>query len=402
MALDLTQTVDQIDRLAHHQAASGDDRKQRLANALGRMVEVSPDELARKVEANRTRPFLCAGVRGGFAERIPAPRAPKDHLMASVDGSHVDVDRHLPVRCYLINIGGCLLTYGSEPDATLFSKPRLHFGDEDLYMTSPDSSVRDTVAVEGQILGLKRTVDEVSGLADLVEESTSNLPTLALVDGSLIMWGLAGRGHQPFVRDRIIVEGLLPALERMRRLAARPLAVAAYISLPQTTEVVNALRLSICPFELGSCMNTCSTHRSGTSPCNLVQGFLDRDLFQTLLRPGERSSVFYTCSSVSRDYYGDHEVNFFYLNTGDEIARIEVPAWVADDPALVDLTHGLLMDQCRRGFGYPVAIAEAHEQAVVTGADRHAFRRLVESALEGADLPVYTSEKALSKRVRSL
>ena len=142
--------------------------------------------------------------------------------------------------------------------------------------------------------------------------------------------------------------------------------------------------------------------RSGTSPCNLVQGFLDRDLFQALLRPGERSSVFYTCSSVSRDYYGDHEVNFFYLNTGDEIARVEMPAWVADDPALVDLAHGLLMDQCRRGFGYPVAIAEAHEQAVVTGADRHSFRRLVEGALEGADLPVYTSEKALSKRVRSL
>ena len=180
MALDLTQTIDQIDRLAQSQAASGDDRKQRLADALGRMMQVSPDELARKVEANRLRPFLCAGVRSGFAERIPATPAPTDHVVASVDGSHVDVDRHLPVRCYLINIGGCLLTYGSEPDALLFSKPRLHFGDEDLYMTSPDPSVRDTVAVEGQLLGLKRTVDEVSGVADLVEESTASLPTLAL------------------------------------------------------------------------------------------------------------------------------------------------------------------------------------------------------------------------------
>ena len=402
MALDLTQTVDQIDQLAHHQAASGDDRRQRLAEAVGKLMEVNPGELGHKVEANRTRPFLCAGVKSGFAERVPTPPTPTDHAVASVDGSHVDVDRHLPVRCCLINIGSCLLTYSSQPDALLFSKPRLFFGDEDLYLTSPDPSVKDTVAVEGQILGLKRTVDEVSSLADLVEEPVSNLPTLALVDGSLIMWGLAGRGHQPFVRDRIIGEGLLPALERMRHLADRPLAVAAYISLPQTTEVVNSLRLSICPFDLGRCSNMCSAHRSGTSPCNLVQGFLDRDLFQALLRPGERSSVFYTCSSVSRDYYGDHEVNFFYLNTGDEIARIEVPAWVADDPALVDLAHGLLMDQCEKGYGYPVAIAEAHEQAVVSGADRHAFRRLVEGALEGADLPVYTSEKALSKRVRSL
>ena len=155
MALDLTQTVDQIDRMAHFQARTGDDRNQRLAEALRSMTEASPDELSRKVEANRTRPFLCAGVKSGFSERIPAPQPPTDCTVASVDGSHVDVDRHLPVRCYLINIGGCLLTYGSESDAELFSKPRLHFGDDDLYMTSPDPNVRDTVAVEGQLLGLK-------------------------------------------------------------------------------------------------------------------------------------------------------------------------------------------------------------------------------------------------------
>ncbi len=46
---------------------------------------------------------------------------------------------------------------------------------------------------------------------------------------------------------------------------------------------------------------------------------------------------------------------------------MEVPEWVARRKDLLDLTHALVLDQCRRGQGYPVALSEAHEQAVVTG-----------------------------------
>ena len=81
---------------------------------------------------------------------------------------------------------------------------------------------------------------------------------------------------------------------------------------------------------------------------------------------------------------------------------MEVPGWVAADEALVSLCHALILDQCERGIGYPVAIAESHEQAVVTGPDRLAFRQMVDEALEVNGLPVYTSEKARSKRTRWL
>ena len=43
---------------------------------------------------------------------------------------------------------------------------------------------------------------------------------------------------------------------------------------------------------------------------------------------------------------------------------------------------------------------EAHEQAVIGGRERELFRQMVEDALAERGLPVYTSEKALSKRVR--
>ena len=93
---------------------------------------------------------------------------------------------------------------------------------------------------------------------------------------------------------------------------------------------------------------------------------------------------------------------FFYVNVGEEIGRVEVPKWVASDPVLLDLTHTLVIDNARRGGGYPVALQEAHEQAVVTSADREAFSAMVERFLEGQQLPVYTSQKQRSKRQRYL
>ena len=67
---------------------------------------------------------------------------------------------------------------------------------------------------------------------------------------------------------------------------------------------------------------------------------------------------------------------------------------------LLELTHALVLDQCRRGQGYPVALSEAHEQAVVTGADREEFWGLVEESLVEEKMSTNTSIKSRSKRTR--
>ena len=403
MSLDLVATMDQLDILARRLDGDRDDWSQRLGRAITALMEADASEVRRKAESTQGRPYLYAGMVEDPAGRYGPPELPLDFCVASVDGSHIDVDRHIPVRCYLINVGGCLLTYGSRPDALLFSHPTLYAEEKDLYIDRTGPESRETVPVEGALVGLKRSVAEVVGLAALVRDAPPELPTLALVDGSLIMWGLAGRGYQPLVREELLVRGLIPALDSLRDLArGRTLAVAAYTSLPQSREVVNALRLFLCTYDSAECARNCSSHRSTRAPCDIVNGFLDRHLFQNLLDPGERSSVFRTNSSISREFYGPHQVYFYYLNTGEEIARIEVPEWVARDEVTLPLTHGLVMDQCRRGVGYPAAIAEAHEQAVVNGADRESFKQLLEDALGRKGLPVYTSEKARSKRMRWL
>ena len=70
----------------------------------------------------------------------------------------------------------------------------------------------------------------------------------------------------------------------------------------------------------------------------------------------------------------DSPIDFVYINVGAEIARLEFPAWTTPD-ALEQLC-GAVIDQCAKGMGYPVALSEAHEQAVVKAADRRAFVEL--------------------------
>jgi len=86
------------------------------------------------------------------------------------------------------------------------------------------------------------------------------------------------------------------------------------------------------------------------------------------------------------------------VNAGEEIGRVEVPKWVAKNETLLSLTHSLVWDQCQRGQGYPVAISESHEQAVVSAGDRRVFRRLLTDSLERQGLSAAISQKDRSKR----
>jgi NurA-like 5'-3' nuclease len=102
---------------------------------------------------------------------------------------------------------------------------------------------------------------------------------------------------------------------------------------------------------------------------------------------------------VVREYYGDHAICFFYLRLEDEVARVEFPRWVSEQGG-VEQVHALVFDQCRRGQGYPVALIEAHEQAVIGGGDRERFWDLVELGLEEKRLSTDGSAKSRSKRTR--
>ncbi|MCJ7653723.1 MAG: DNA double-strand break repair nuclease NurA [Dehalococcoidia bacterium] len=398
MSLDLTRVIGQIVDFAAGLKTRERERKSRLDFALKTLKSsvVEFDELKQKVERSKTT-WLVAGPRERVDLCQPVPPCPEDFIVLASDGSHIDVDHHQSAHCFLINIGMTQLQYGRNPDAQLLGFPFLYFKDDEVVIVSPDGQ---QIPIEGQLLGVKRSVEECRMLAERAGELKTDLPIVALLDGSLILWGLTGQTYHDFVVRELLVDGFLKCLNRLMALGRnRKLAVASYISFSRSTEVVNLLRLAICPYQPVDCDRYCPGRFEGRE-CDAVAGLLDRDLFARLLDPGERSAIFNNRSSVVTKYYGVQEVKFFYIRLDGEVARVEIPLWVADDERLVELVHATVLDQCQRGLGYPVSLSEAHEQAVVTGADREQFWRLVEQVLADDRVWLESSAKRQSKRTR--
>ena len=429
MGLDFHKTAVKIGGMASQLQASRSQRRERLQAALRTMEQplerkepgpLTEESFRQRIAAAAQRKvtWLVAepDAHGDAQQAAPLharhqpPPAPADYAVLATDGSQIDVDRHGPAHCFLINIGGALLRYGSQPEAELFSEPHLYSLPEELVVRDPEGGIWEQT-IEGPILGIKRSVMECTALLEASQGAVAgahrDTPLLALLDGSLIFWGLRSERYPSFVRTHLLDEGLLQALEGLYELSrSRPLAFASYISRPRSTEVVNILRVAYCPhdgLETEGCDRICGREGNGKTECNDVAlGLLDHDLFKKVLKPGERSAVFASQSPIVVESYGRHRVCFFYLNVGGEIARIEMPEWIAQDKNAVDLLHATLLDQCRKGRGYPVALQEAHERAVVTAADRRYFWSLVGASLEEQGITASTSEKARSKRLRAV
>jgi hypothetical protein len=286
-----------------------------------------------------------------------------------------------------------MLRYGSKPDAVLESSPVVYANPEELVVAS-DDGLRE-VPIEGNLLGVKRSVEEMARLAQMAEGLPGDSTAIGVTDGTLLQWNL--EAYPEFVAEKLLDGGYLRRLEQIRKWAGpRRFGLAGYISFPRSADVVNALRVALCPREA---VDSDKCVSCATRECSQISGVLDRDLFDRLLEPAERSALFVSPSHIQKRYYRQ-KVHFFYLKVDEEIARIEVPQWVAEDSARLELVHALVVDQCRRGQGYPVALSEAHEKAVVTGADRENFWRLVEEAMVEERLPTSGSAKSLSKMRR--
>lgn len=396
MSLDLTRLVSQVGGMVAGLKAGAEERQKHLQFALEVVGNeaIDLDDLKKKINASKTT-WLVAGLVDGLNRRYEAPSTPDEFTVMAADGSHIDVDRHRSARCYLINIGSAVLCYGAAPDAVLDSFPRLYADEKDMVISHPGGG-REYL-LDSNLLGTKRSIEEWRRLADLAAELPKNSCALALLDGTLIHWGLDG--YPDFVCDELLIKGFLRCLDDMKKLnGERKLALASYISFPGSTDVANVLKVAVCPNDPPNCDTHCPPGKE--RDCEKVAGMRDRDLFINLLGPGERSALFTSPSKIIEKHYGAHRVYFFYIRLDDEIARIEIPQWVAENNDLLHLTHSLVLDQCRRGQGYPVALSEAHEQAVVTGADRENFWQLVESLLVEERLPALSSAKSQSKRTR--
>lgn len=402
MGLDLAALSRQIRAMSGSLATQANDKQDRQALALGRYLEESAayQQWAQAADLSReTSAWLLARpVEPLDTLRDPPPRPP-DYALVATDGSQIDVERHGMAACYVINIGRVFLRYGARPAAKLSSQPALYYREEDLYLSD---GVR-RIPIEGNYLSARRDVEEGMALADLADEFLDgDPPCIAMQDGTLVRWTLAGA--ERFVQDHF----LQPYLAYLDRMRARGIPVASYISRPRAPEVAGTIRLMLCPdVDLaagrGAKCSECSDSAAGRTPsCAVCQGLTDAEIMADMLAEGQRGPLFVSMSRINVESYGPHLIHFFYLRVGREIARVEIPRWVAEDAAQTDLVHATIYDQCLKGQGYPVALARAHEQAIVRAADRRAFLGIVEGSLLRAELPATASRKRESKERQAL
>jgi hypothetical protein len=310
----------------------------------------------------------------------------------ATDGSEIDPDRHGGAgEYYLINVGQVRIPYGQpEREVELRSVSTLGYTDDDLYIVDPRDPRRQ-VPMRDRHLDALRTVAELRALADLAEaDSDGRLPSVALVDGTLLFSVLEERPRD-FLRTRFYTE-FVAQLERLRQLHV---PVAAYASRSRGIDLIHLLRAAC-----GSTPLVCDVCH-GAHACAL-RGLTDAQVLGRWLDRWQRSGLFRVRSNVHDPYFGGHRVYFFLLATGDEIARVEVPEWVARDRQLMDSLHAILVDQCAKGFGYPAVLARADDRAVISLSDRTVLDTLVEQELARRGVTVRPSAKLARKQLRTV
>ncbi len=300
----------------------------------------------------------------------------KRKTIVAVDGSQIYPDRHQGSSCFLINIGSVVISYGIEGRRVMFSsEPQIFVGDEESYV---HGSLVDFV-------NCKREEREFAdGLAIMSGLKASCIPgeyLLLLLDGSLIFWHLEAK--DPVLRMTFL-SCYCASLETLYKSG---LACVGYISMAKNKDLVNLLRFAV---HSGIFKDT-STNES-------LDHLLDVHVSNFFLEPYMRTVVFKHQSKFCDLYPSSVRPYFFYLHVGSEIARIEIPAWIALNEDYVNDISSIILDNCIKGRGYPVALAEAHEQAVVKGPDREFFYHLIQKVGFDHHRNVLISQKNVKKR----
>jgi len=306
------------------------------------------------------------------------------YKVVAVDGSQSVPDRHAEALFALLNVAAVTMDVGSGSLPAVDVDTTMLFG-SDLY---PEDG---PLLSEGEI-ALRRDAAERGALLRMTAPASG--PSVALLDGPLELWG-----PKELADADAFSLALAGYLENLRELERRGWLVAGYVDKPAADLVVRLLEIrQAAPQDLKRLRRY--------HPLRLAS---DRWLFGQILQPRQRSAIFAVQSTSRAKYTGSLALHFFYLNVGAEgrpaIARVEIPGWIAADPARVDVLHQVLIEQCAilGARAYPYAIHRAHESASLSPAEieQIRLRLLLEMRNQGVE-PEAASAKASAKRVSSM
>ncbi len=384
MSLDFLQVSQQVKQLGVKAIQHQHDLKTRLVEAHELLEERATEieSLQHKVQEvirNNDQTLRCAlPVQEALNSHYPLPPLPEQVTLIAADGSQIFADRHAEVEYCLVNTGAIWMRYGSAEAPITSIQSQLIYA-EQLEGMSDDR------------LSLQRDLAERKRLLELAEQATA--PVITLTDGPLELWTTTleeGRVAGEFKRSLDIY------LEVLRKLREIDVTTAGYVDKPGADLVIRLLEVA--KAEAGDLAELRKYH-----PFN---GVTDIELYRNLLPPGERSAIFGIQSRSSKPYQGDVRLHFFYLNVGREehpyLARVEVPAWVAEDSAMLDNLHAVLVNQCQMigARAYPYLLHRAHETALVNLEDKEQVTQMIVQELRKRGLEVAgSSAKQYNKDV---
>lgn len=294
--------------------------------------------------------------------------APVSYGIVAVDGSQIYPDRYYSnLDCFMLNIGGLNFAYGApQSSVAFFSKPYL-FTMRDVFKRYgyEGGESKDLIDLMREEFEFK----EALAATELFCNQQPTLPSLTLFDGSFIFWHLEGKPAE--MRELFLSTYML----YLRKFQEKQLPIAAYISLPRSRELCNVLRFVLCDKFINQ-GTFCFLDQS--CACKILQECNDVEIVANMLKPGYRTGIFMSSSSIADAYFDQLRPCFFFINVGEEIARVELPWWMAQDRAKVDFVAALVLDQSKKGQGYPIVLAEAHERAVVKQQDKRFFYDMID------------------------
>lgn len=394
MTLEFEKIVPQIQVMGHALAAA-DEAASKITDSAWERFMALTDNAAIWDQVLIARQH-DAGFRGAapteapdgepFNASYPLPRCPPRATILAADGSQIYPDPHGPILYYLMNIAVFVYHHGGN-DALpeTITEPQLYFRDEDLHE-------RDGRIIANAAVNARRNVFELQLLArETGVRVKAARPFLSLADGPLLFWlGKDVPNAQALMSDYY---------EAMAVLAETDAMLAGYIDQPRSRFVINTVYL------MG--LDESEITRPNLMTTGDLEGLDDRFLMKQLLGPGERSALLVQQSPQNkayRDMSDDYEVVFFYVNVsapGQEpyLARVELPMWVAKDPAAVDSVHALLYEQCQLTDRYPYVLTRADECAVVHSYEKSALDTMIQTEMRRHSLAVEPSQKLSMKNV---
>lgn len=391
--LDFEKLMPQILALAE-QAGQEDDREIEILSLAQQSFEEAsrkPAEFEQRVKDNAGTTFWpLAQPLEAFGQFAPVAELDEPYSVVACDGSQIMPTQHELHSCYLLNIGAAVFHYGKTSSARLESFPYLYHSNEELYPLIN----RRRVHVDESLVSFERSIQELRKARELAEIILAEKKrVVCLIDGSLIPFNVDKN------IDRLQQELIEQYNVELDSFIAAQIPVLGYISHSRSSDLVNILRVWKCPYTEARCQLNCGTKNEEEFPCSEIWPLSDRQLLASKLPRDTRSSILMSGSRWSSALPRRNRICNTYLNSGHEAARVEFPCWLFEEAELLDFSFSVLLEQIRKGHGYPVGLSEAHNLAVVRQSDRaQMFHLLAEQLMRKHVTRVAVSPKESKKR----